>query len=126
MSDLHTLIKESYRLHSGCISELPEIDQFFKPTHAEVLKNLITQHVDEISRPYELPSKAKRWFSFIGTSNVHQLVVRAQATAASSLSVSPIPTKSLGVCCVRSGVACRKQWFSCTGRARSWNTSVVN
>ena len=74
-SDLHTLIKESYRLHSGWILELPEIDQFFKPSQAEVLKNLITLQVDEIRRPYELPSKAKRGFIFIGTSNEHQLLV---------------------------------------------------
>ena len=52
-SDLHTLIKESYRLHSSWILELPEIDQFFKPSQAEVLKNLITLQVDEIRRPYE-------------------------------------------------------------------------
>lgn len=74
-SDLHTLIKESYRLHSSWILELPEIDQFFKPSQAEVLKNLITLQVDEIRRPYELPSKAKRGFIFIGTSNEHQLLV---------------------------------------------------
>lgn len=74
-SDLHTLVKESYRLHSGWILELPEIDQFFKPQHAEVLKNLITLQVDEIRRPYELPTKAKRGFIFIGTSNEHQLLV---------------------------------------------------
>lgn len=74
-SDLYTLIKESYRLHTGWILELPEIDQFFKPSQAEVLKNLITLQVDEIRRPYELPSKAKRGFVFIGTSNEHQLLV---------------------------------------------------
>ena len=74
-SDLNTLVKESYRLHSGWILELPEIDQFFKPSHAEVLKNLITLQVDEIRRPYELPTKAKRGFIFIGTSNEHQLLV---------------------------------------------------
>lgn len=74
-SDLHTLVKESYRLHSGWILELPEIDQFFKPSQAEVLKNLITLQVDEIRRPYELPSKAKRGFVFIGTSNEYQLLV---------------------------------------------------
>ena len=74
-SDLHTLIKESYRLHSSWILELPEIDQFFKPSQAEVLKNLITLQVDEIRRPYELPAKAKRGFIFIGTSNEHQLLV---------------------------------------------------
>lgn len=74
-SDLHTLVKESYRLHSAWILELPEIDQFFRPQNAEVLKNLITLQVDEIRRPYELPSKAKRGFVFIGTSNEHQLLV---------------------------------------------------
>ena len=74
-SDLHTLIKESYHLHSSWILELPEIDQFFKPSQAEVLKNLITLQVDEIRRPYELPSKARRGFIFIGTSNEHQLLV---------------------------------------------------
>ena len=74
-SDLHKLVKESYRLHAGWILELPEIDQFFKPSQAEVLKNLITLQVDEVRRPYELPSKAKRGFIFIGTSNEHQLLV---------------------------------------------------
>ena len=74
-SDLHTLIKEAYRLHTGWVLELPEIDQFFKPQHAEVLKNLITLQVDEIRRPYELPTKAKRGFVFIGTSNEPQLLV---------------------------------------------------
>jgi len=74
-SDLNVLIKESYRLHSGWILELPEIDQFFKPHNAEVLKNLITLQVDEIRRPYELPTKAKRGFIFIGTTNEHQLLV---------------------------------------------------
>ncbi len=74
-SDLHTLCKESYRLHGAWILELPEIDQFFKPSHAEVLKNLITLQIDEIRRPYELPTKAKRGFVFIGTTNEHQLLV---------------------------------------------------
>ncbi|WP_186539646.1 VapE domain-containing protein [Synechococcus sp. BIOS-E4-1] len=74
-SDLHTLIKEAYRLHTGWILELPEIDQFFKPQNAEVLKNLITLQVDEIRRPYELPTKAKRGFIFLGTSNEPQLLV---------------------------------------------------
>ncbi len=74
-SDLNTLIKEAYRLHSGFILELPEIDQLFKPHQAEVLKNLITLQVDEIRRPYELPTKAKRGFIFIGTSNEPQLLV---------------------------------------------------
>lgn len=74
-SDLHTLVKESYRLHAGWILELPEIDNFFKPQHSEVLKNMITLQVDEIRRPYELPTKAKRGFIFIGTSNEHQLLV---------------------------------------------------
>ena len=74
-SDLHTLIKEPYRLHQGWVLELPEIDQLFKPQHAESLKNLITLQVDEIRRPYELPSKAKRGFVFIGTSNQPELLV---------------------------------------------------
>ena len=74
-SDLNTLTKEAYRLHSAWILELPEIDQFFRPQHAEILKNLITLQVDEIRRPYELPSKSKRGFVFIGTSNEHQLLV---------------------------------------------------
>lgn len=74
-SDLNTLTKEAYRLHSAWVLELPEIDQFFKPQHAEVLKNLITLQVDEIRRPYELPSKCKRGFVFIGSSNEHQLLV---------------------------------------------------
>ena len=74
-SDLHTLTKEAYRLHTAWVLELPEIDQFFRPQHAEVLKNLITLQVDEIRRPYELPSKSKRGFVFIGTSNEHQLLV---------------------------------------------------
>ena len=44
-SDLHTLIKESYRLHSSWILELPEIDQ--SSSHAsEVLKDLITLELE--------------------------------------------------------------------------------
>ena len=74
-ADLHTLIKEPYRMHQGWILEIPEIDQHFKPQHAEVLKNLITLQVDEIRRPYELPSKAARGFIFIGTSNQPELLV---------------------------------------------------
>ncbi len=74
-ADLHTLVKESYRLHTGWVLELPEIDMYFKPTYAEILKNLITLQVDEIRRPYELPCKAKRGFVFIGTSNEPQLLV---------------------------------------------------
>ncbi len=74
-SDLNTLIKEAYRLHQGWILELPEIDQLFKPQHAECLKNLITLQVDEIRRPWELPTKAKRGFIFIGTSNQPELLV---------------------------------------------------
>ncbi|MDA9889410.1 virulence-associated E family protein [Synechococcus sp. AH-224-G16] len=74
-SDLNTLIKEAYRLHQGWILELPEIDQLFKPQHAESLKNLITLQVDEIRRPWELPTKAKRGFVFIGTSNQPELLV---------------------------------------------------
>ncbi len=74
-SDLGVLTREAYRLHSGWILELPEIDQLFKPQQAEILKNLITLQVDEVRRPYELPSKAKRGFVFIGTSNEPQLLV---------------------------------------------------
>ena len=74
-SDLHTLIKEPYRLHQGWVLELPEIDQLFKPQHAESLKNLITLQIDEIRRPYELPAKARRGFVFIGTSNQPELLV---------------------------------------------------
>lgn len=74
-SDLHTLIKEPYRLHQGWVLELPEIDHLFKPQHAESLKNLITLQIDEIRRPYELPSKARRGFIFIGTSNQPELLV---------------------------------------------------
>ena len=74
-SDLNTLIKEAYRLHQGWILELPEIAQLFKPQHAECLKNLITLQVDEIRRPWELPTKAKRGFVFIGTSNQPELLV---------------------------------------------------
>lgn len=74
-SDLHTLIKEPYRLHQGWVLELPEIDQLFKPQHAESLKNLITLQIDEIRRPYELPTKARRGFVFIGTSNQPELLV---------------------------------------------------
>ena len=62
-------------IKGGWVLELPEIDQFFKPHQSEVLKNLVTLQVDEVRRPYELPSKAKRGFIFIGTSNEQQLLV---------------------------------------------------
>ncbi len=74
-ADLTTLMREPYRLHTGWLLEMPEIDHFFKPQFAESLKNLITLQVDEIRKPYELPTKARRGFAFIGTSNSPQFLV---------------------------------------------------
>ena len=73
---LDTLMKESYRLHVGWLLELPEIDHFFKPRNIENFKNLVTTRCDEVRRPYDrLPSKLRRRFVMIGTTNQSEFLI---------------------------------------------------
>jgi len=73
---LELLMKEQYRLHTGWILELPEIDNYFSVKNIENFKNLITARVDETRRPYAtLPEKLTRRFIMIGTTNRNQFLV---------------------------------------------------
>ena len=125
-SDLHTLTKEAYRLHTAWILELPEIDQFFRPQHAEVLKNLITLQVDEIRRPMNCPSKSKRALSLSVQVTSISCWWTAQATGASSLYVFPIPTTSLGGDSKRREVGCGLLLWTSIEGASSGNTPRVS
>ena len=73
---LETLNKEQYRLHVAWLLELPEIDNYFKPSNIENFKNLVTTRVDEVRRPYHtLPESLKRRFVMIGTTNRNQFLI---------------------------------------------------
>ena len=75
---LELLMKEQYRLHTGWVLELPEIDNFFSVRNIENFKNLITTRVDETRKPYaSLPEKLHRRFIMIGTTNRSQFLIDA-------------------------------------------------
>ena len=75
---LELLMKEQYRLHTGWVLELPEIDNFFSVKNIENFKNLITTRVDETRKPYaSLPEKMRRRFIMIGTTNRSQFLIDA-------------------------------------------------
>ena len=75
---LELLSKEQYRLHTGWLLELPEVDAYFSVKNIENFKNLVTTRVDETRRPYEPDvAKLRRRFVFIGTSNRNQFLVDA-------------------------------------------------
>ena len=70
------LSKEMYRLHTGWLLELPEIDQYFNARNIENFKNLVTTRCDEVRFPYaSLPTKLNRRFVMIGTTNRNQFLV---------------------------------------------------
>ena len=70
------LSREMYRLHVGWLLELPEIDQYFNSRNIEDFKNLVTTRRDEVRYPYaSLPTKLKRRFVMIGTTNRNQFLV---------------------------------------------------
>jgi predicted P-loop ATPase len=68
-ANLETITREMYRLHRSWLIELGEIDRYFVPSRAEDFKNLITIRTDEVRLPYQLPTKKKRRFGMIGTTN---------------------------------------------------------
>ena len=73
---LETLQREMYRLHTGWLLELPEIDSYFTSKNIESFKNLVTTRTDEVRRPYDrLPEKLKRRFCMIGTTNRNQFLI---------------------------------------------------
>lgn len=70
------LTKEMYRLHIAWITELPEIDNFFKHSRIEDFKNLVTTRVDETRMPYaSLPVSLPRRFVMAGTSNRSEFLI---------------------------------------------------
>ncbi len=70
------LTKEMYRLHIAWITELPEIDNFFKTHRIEDFKNLVTTRVDETRMPYaSLPVSLPRRFVMAGTSNRSEFLI---------------------------------------------------
>ena len=73
---IDVLTKEMYRLHIAWITELPEIDNFFKHNRIEDFKNLVTTRVDETRMPYaSLPVSLHRRFVMAGTSNRSEFLI---------------------------------------------------
>jgi len=73
---LDKLMEETYRLHSGWLLELPEVDDYFTARHIQKFKNLLTTQEDLVRFPYaQLQSILKRRFIMIGTTNRTQFLV---------------------------------------------------
>ena len=74
-ASLDTLNKETYRLHTAWLLELPELEQFFASKQHEILKNLISVRFDEVRLPYQLPTQMPRGFGMVGTANSKDILV---------------------------------------------------